>query len=184
MQNREELRQKGHDGSWKTTCRERGKKYHFQKGGGINIVFGPKYRPLGKCERKRKEKDRYKKIKMKIGVRVYIIYTIGGTSRWKECGRRNEDKMVHENDEWRVNIVKSWEVGYSFQNEGAVWPLNRNINGCDRTEREPVSRAALPTVLTVSKAGRQKRWSVKRFIASISLPALNASSLHCFNFLL
>jgi hypothetical protein len=46
MQNREELRQKGHDGSQKTTCRERGKKYHFQKGGGINIVFGPKYRPL------------------------------------------------------------------------------------------------------------------------------------------
>jgi hypothetical protein len=46
MQNREELRKKGHDGSRKTTCRERGKKYHFQKGGGINIVFGPKYRPL------------------------------------------------------------------------------------------------------------------------------------------
>ncbi len=23
-----------------------GEKYHFQKGGGINIVFGPKYRPL------------------------------------------------------------------------------------------------------------------------------------------
>jgi hypothetical protein len=48
MQNREELRQKGHDGSRKTKCRERGKKYHFQKGGGggINIVFGPKYRPL------------------------------------------------------------------------------------------------------------------------------------------
>jgi hypothetical protein len=34
MQNREELRQKGHDGSRKTTCRERGKKYNFQKGGG------------------------------------------------------------------------------------------------------------------------------------------------------
>jgi hypothetical protein len=51
MQNREELRQKGHDGSRKTKCRERGKKYHFQKGGGgINIVFGPKYRPLGKGE--------------------------------------------------------------------------------------------------------------------------------------
>jgi hypothetical protein len=46
MQNREELRQKGHDGSQKTTCPERGKKYNFQKGGGINIVFGPKYRPL------------------------------------------------------------------------------------------------------------------------------------------
>ncbi len=47
MQNREELQQKGHDGSRKTTCRERGKKYHFQRGGGgINIVFGPKYRPL------------------------------------------------------------------------------------------------------------------------------------------
>ncbi len=27
-------------------CHERGKKYNFQKGGGINIVFGPKYRPL------------------------------------------------------------------------------------------------------------------------------------------
>ncbi len=46
MQNREELRQKGQDGSRKTTCRKRGKKYHFQKGGGINIIFGPKYRPL------------------------------------------------------------------------------------------------------------------------------------------
>jgi hypothetical protein len=23
-----------------------GEKYHFQRGGGINIVFGPKYRPL------------------------------------------------------------------------------------------------------------------------------------------
>jgi hypothetical protein len=40
MQNREELPQKGHDGSRKITCRERGKKYNFQKGGGINIVFG------------------------------------------------------------------------------------------------------------------------------------------------
>jgi hypothetical protein len=47
MQNREEFRQKGHDESRKMTCPERGKKYHFQKGGGgINIVFGPKYRPL------------------------------------------------------------------------------------------------------------------------------------------
>ncbi len=48
MQNKEELRQKGHDRRQKTTCRERGKKYHFPKGGGgvINIVFGPKYRPL------------------------------------------------------------------------------------------------------------------------------------------
>jgi hypothetical protein len=50
MPNREELRQKGHHGSIKTICRKRGKKYHFQKkggGGGINIVFGLKYRPLG-----------------------------------------------------------------------------------------------------------------------------------------
>jgi hypothetical protein len=46
MQNREELRKKGHDGSGKTTCRERGKKYHFKKEGGINFVFRPKYRPL------------------------------------------------------------------------------------------------------------------------------------------
>jgi hypothetical protein len=48
MQNREELRKKGHDGSRKMACHERGKKYHFQKegGGGTNIVFGPKYRPL------------------------------------------------------------------------------------------------------------------------------------------
>jgi hypothetical protein len=30
-------------------CRERGKKYNFQKGGGgISIVFGLKYRPLQK----------------------------------------------------------------------------------------------------------------------------------------
>jgi hypothetical protein len=39
MQNREELRQKGHDGSRKTMYRERWKKYHFQNGGG-----GDKYR--------------------------------------------------------------------------------------------------------------------------------------------
>jgi hypothetical protein len=30
MKNWEELRQKGHDGSQKTTCRERGKKYRFR----------------------------------------------------------------------------------------------------------------------------------------------------------
>ncbi len=46
MQNREELRKKGHDGSRKTTSRE-GEKISFSEGGGgINIVFGPKYRPL------------------------------------------------------------------------------------------------------------------------------------------
>jgi hypothetical protein len=39
MQNREELRQKGHDGSRKTTCSERGKKYNFQKGGGNKYRF-------------------------------------------------------------------------------------------------------------------------------------------------
>jgi hypothetical protein len=33
MQNREELRQKGHDGSRKTTCRERGK----------NIIYSPEW---------------------------------------------------------------------------------------------------------------------------------------------
>jgi hypothetical protein len=46
MQNREELRQKGHDGSRKTKCRERGGNMIFRRKGGINIVFGPKYRPL------------------------------------------------------------------------------------------------------------------------------------------
>jgi hypothetical protein len=47
MQNREELRQKGYDSSRKTTLRERGGKLNFQKGGGgIIIVFGPKYRLL------------------------------------------------------------------------------------------------------------------------------------------
>jgi hypothetical protein len=50
MQNMEEIRQKGQNGSRKTTCRERGENYHFQKGGGgINIIFGPKYRPLSNC---------------------------------------------------------------------------------------------------------------------------------------
>jgi hypothetical protein len=39
MQNREELRQKDHDWSLKTICRERGKKYHFQKGGGNKYRF-------------------------------------------------------------------------------------------------------------------------------------------------
>jgi hypothetical protein len=61
MQNREELRKKGHNGSRKTTCRKRGKKYHFQKGGGINIVFGPKYRPLGPYGVNSRKKTRGKK---------------------------------------------------------------------------------------------------------------------------
>jgi hypothetical protein len=39
MQNMEELRQKGQNGSRKMTCRERGKKYHFQKGGGNKYCF-------------------------------------------------------------------------------------------------------------------------------------------------
>jgi hypothetical protein len=30
----------------KNDVSQEGEKYHFQKGGGINIVFGPKYRPL------------------------------------------------------------------------------------------------------------------------------------------
>jgi hypothetical protein len=46
MQNKEELREKGHNGSRKMTYRERGKNIIFRRGGGINIVFGPKYRPL------------------------------------------------------------------------------------------------------------------------------------------
>jgi hypothetical protein len=46
MQNREILRKKGHDGSQKMTCRKRGEKISSSEGGGgINIVFGPKYRP-------------------------------------------------------------------------------------------------------------------------------------------
>jgi hypothetical protein len=46
MQNMEELRQEGHDGIRKTTSPERGKNFSFSEGGGINIVFGSKYRPL------------------------------------------------------------------------------------------------------------------------------------------
>jgi hypothetical protein len=50
MQNREELRQKGHDSSRKTTRSQRKQKNIFRRGGRgwINIVFGPKYRPLCK----------------------------------------------------------------------------------------------------------------------------------------
>ncbi len=39
MQNRLNVRQKDYDGSRKTTCCERGKKYHFQKGGGNKYHF-------------------------------------------------------------------------------------------------------------------------------------------------
>jgi hypothetical protein len=49
MQNREELRQKGHDGSRKMTCHEVGKIFSLSEGGGgINIVFGPKCSPMMK----------------------------------------------------------------------------------------------------------------------------------------
>jgi hypothetical protein len=46
MQNREELMQKGHDGSKINNLSREGGKYHFQKGGGNKYNFGPKYRPL------------------------------------------------------------------------------------------------------------------------------------------
>jgi hypothetical protein len=47
MQDREELRQKGHYKSHKTSCCERGKMIIFRnKRGGINIVLRPKYRHL------------------------------------------------------------------------------------------------------------------------------------------
>jgi hypothetical protein len=39
MQNRAELRQKGHDRRKNTTCRKRGKIFVSEGGGGINIVF-------------------------------------------------------------------------------------------------------------------------------------------------
>jgi hypothetical protein len=45
MQNSEELRQNGHDRSQRT-CRKKGKIFSERGGGGINIVFGTKYRPL------------------------------------------------------------------------------------------------------------------------------------------
>jgi hypothetical protein len=46
MQNREELRQKGHDRSLKKRHVTRGEKISFSETWGRNIVFGPKYRPL------------------------------------------------------------------------------------------------------------------------------------------
>jgi hypothetical protein len=39
MQNREELRKKGHDGSRKMMRHERGKNIIFRRSGGINIVL-------------------------------------------------------------------------------------------------------------------------------------------------
>jgi hypothetical protein len=45
MQNREKLVQTGHDRSRKRHV-ARGGKIYFSEGGGINIVFGPKYGPL------------------------------------------------------------------------------------------------------------------------------------------
>ncbi len=55
MQNGEQLRKKSQYGSQKTTCRERRKNFNFQGGGGINIFFEPKYRPLNVKEIRREE---------------------------------------------------------------------------------------------------------------------------------
>jgi hypothetical protein len=44
MQNREELREKDTK-SKKNDALQEEEKHHFRKGGGINIVFRPKYRP-------------------------------------------------------------------------------------------------------------------------------------------
>jgi hypothetical protein len=43
LQNREELRQKGHDWSKKMMCSQRGK-ISFSEGRGVKYIFGPKYR--------------------------------------------------------------------------------------------------------------------------------------------
>jgi hypothetical protein len=48
MRNREELRQIEYNRSQKMMSHERGKNIIFGKGGGMNIIFGPKYRYLGK----------------------------------------------------------------------------------------------------------------------------------------
>jgi hypothetical protein len=53
MQNREELRQKGPMGGKKRGVATGGKNIIFRKGAGINIVFGPKYRPLYTVEFRR-----------------------------------------------------------------------------------------------------------------------------------
>jgi hypothetical protein len=47
MQNREELRQKGLNRSTKMMYRKREKILFFERGAGISIIFGLKYRPLG-----------------------------------------------------------------------------------------------------------------------------------------
>jgi hypothetical protein len=54
MQNREELRQKAPRGVEKRHIARGGKNIIFRRGGGINIVFGPKYRPLQKSLNKQK----------------------------------------------------------------------------------------------------------------------------------
>ncbi len=43
MQKREDLWQNGHDKESKNDMLREGEKYNFQRGGGINIVFGAKY---------------------------------------------------------------------------------------------------------------------------------------------
>jgi hypothetical protein len=60
LQNREELRQNGH---------QQEEKCHFQKGGWINIVFKPKYRPLdirgNKYEKEKRKGGQFKRKRKK-----------------------------------------------------------------------------------------------------------------------
>jgi hypothetical protein len=51
MQNSEELRQKGHDIGVEKRHVARGENL-FRRGWGINVVFGPKYRPVTYVEKK------------------------------------------------------------------------------------------------------------------------------------
>ncbi len=83
MQTREELRKKGHDESQKRTCHERGKKYHLQKGGGgINTIFGPKYRPLVPTDQTPFHVEKCKKPERNAIEIDEIILKCGG--RWEE----------------------------------------------------------------------------------------------------
>jgi hypothetical protein len=50
MLNREKIKTKRPQKESKNNVSREGEKYHFERGGRINIIFGPKYRPLVRCE--------------------------------------------------------------------------------------------------------------------------------------
>ncbi len=86
-------------------------------------------------------------------------------------------RIIHLRDQTKLFCMSLWrwhprkvDVPCRYFRQIAQWPLQAKLGTRSDEAMKRCSDEAM-------------RWSIKRFIASLLLPELNPSSLHCFNFL-